>query len=311
MNFRRFLLSALLAVLAIGLMNSELLLAGSELTAFANNKTFMKLPDEIYGENFVKTEGRNFGERTTFVSVTLLGLIKVIVGAIASLLAIVSAIKIVTNREDDSAVEGAKNTLLYSIIGFAFILMSTEIGRFLSLTDGGFFGDKADITKRFRIFDTQVGIIVTFMKYICGSIAILYMTRSGLRLIAGAQNEETIGKDKAQLGYSSLGLVLLVMSNNIVNNILYNVKNPFTDPTIDPAQGVAEIIGFTNFVVSFVSPILVLSIVAGGVMVAGSGFSEETAEKGKKILKLAIAGVIMIYGSFAIVSTVLSGSFNA
>jgi hypothetical protein len=44
-------------------------------------------------------------------------------------------------------------------------------------------------------------------------------------------------------------------------------------------------------------------------MVSASGFSEDSAEKGKKMIKLSIAGIILIYGSFAIVSTIIAGSF--
>ena len=311
MFLRRFSLSVLLSVLCICVVTGELGILVESLTAMANNKTFMPLPDGDYGQNFVTTEGQTFAQKTTFLSVTILQIIRVVMAAVASLFAVVAAIKIVTNREDESSVDEAKRTLLYSILGFAFILLSADLGKFLSLTDGGFLGDKEDITKRVRIFDNQISIIVTFLKYISGTVAVFFMTKSGLRLIASGQNDENVSKDKEQLTLASIGLVLLVMSNNIVNNILYNIKNPFSDPTIDPAQGVQELIGFTNFVISFVSPILVLSIVAGGVMVSASGFSEETADRGKKILKLAVAGVILIYGSFAIVSTVLSGSFNA
>ena len=99
------------------------------------------------------------------------------------------------------------------------------------------------------------------------------------------------------------------INKKLISNVLYKIDNPFSDPSIDPGQGISEIIGFTNFIVSFISPILILTLVAGGVMVAGSGFSEDANEKGKKMIKLSIAGIGLVYGSFAIVSTIISGSF--
>jgi len=237
-----------------------------------------------------------------------MSLIKIIIGSVATLFGVLAAIRIIVNRDDDT-LEEAKRTFLYSIIGFAFILMSDEFGKLLSLSDGGLIGDKQDVMRRVRIFDNQIAIIVTFLKYISGSVAVFFMTKSGMRLIAGNQNDDNVSKDKQKLGIASVGLIALVMSNNLISNVLYNIDNPFSDPSIDPGQGVAEIIGFTNFIVSFVSPILILTLVAGGVMVAGSGFSEDANEKGKKIIKLSIAGIFLIYGSFAIVSTIISGSF--
>ena len=308
---RKNLFSLLLVIVALSVINMDLSFIGLEqLSAFANNrKGFMNLPDDVYSNNFVTTEGRDFVQRTGFVSGTIMTLIKMIIGAIATLFAIVAAIKVIVNREDDTALEEAKKTFLYSIMGFTFILMSDELGKILSLSNGGLFGDKQDVINRVRLFDNQIAIIVTLLKYVSGSVAVFFMTKSGMRLIAGNQNDVNVSKDKQKLAISSVGLVALVMSNNLISNVLYNIDNPFSNPTIDPGQGVAEIIGFTNFIVSFISPILILTLVAGGVMVAGSGFSEDANEKGKKIIKLSLAGIGLVYGSFAIVSTIISGSF--
>jgi len=307
---RKNFFSLALIIVALSIINMDLSFMGlSELSAFANNrKGFMDLPDDTYSTNFVTTKGDNFVERTGFLSGTIMSLIKIIIGSIATLFGVLAAIRIIVNRDDDT-LEQAKRTFLYSIIGFAFILMSDEFGKLLSLSDGGLIGDKQDVMRRVRIFDNQIAIIVTFLKYISGSVAVFFMTKSGMRLIAGNQNDDNVSKDKQKLGIASVGLIALVMSNNLISNVLYNIDNPFSDPNIDPGQGVAEIIGFTNFIVSFVSPILILTLVAGGVMVAGSGFSEDANEKGKKIIKLSIAGIFLIYGSFAIVSTIISGSF--
>jgi len=307
---RKNLFSLLLVIIALSVINMDLSFLGlDQLSAFANNrKGFMDLPDNVYSNNFVTTEGRDFVERTGFVTGTLMSMIKLVIGSVATLFAIVAAIKVIVNREDDSALDEAKKTFLYSIMGFAFILMSDELGKILSLSEGGLFGDKQAVMNRVRIFDNQIAIIVTLLKYVSGSVAVFFMTKSGMRLIVGNQNDDNVSKDKQKLAISSLGLIALVMSNNLISNVLYNIDNPFSDPTIDPGQGVAEIIGFTNFIVSFISPILILTLVVGGIMVAGSGFSEDANEKGKKIIKLSLAGIGLVYGSFAIVSTVISGS---
>ena len=54
---------------------------------------------------------------------------------------------------------------------------------------------------------------------------------------------------------------------------------------------------------------MMLGIVAGGLMYAMAGGDEEKSGKAKKILVNSIIGAIIIYGAFALVSTIISGVF--
>ncbi|MBT6143201.1 hypothetical protein HOH51_01665 [bacterium] len=280
-------------------------------TAYAvADKPFIPLPDEQYQKNFVVTKGDTSLQKTAFLTTAAGKLMKLILIAIASLMAIISAIQIIVGRgRDENAMADAKKVLLYSVLGIGVIMISSELGRILSLADGGFFGAREEVLARFKIFDLKIQIIITFLKYIVAAVAIFFMTKSGMRLIFKATSEDEVTKDKEKIVLSGVGLIAMLMANNLITNIFYRIDNPFTTPEIDPSQGVLELIGFTNFIVTFVSPILILTLIVGAVMVSASGFSEDSAEKGKKMIKLSIAGIILIYGSFAIVSTIIAGSF--
>src|SRR5690606_22128987 len=80
---------------------------------------------------------------------------------------------------------------------------------------------------------------------------------------------------------------------------------------LNVAQGISEIVGFTNFLVSILTPVAILVVVGGGIMYASSGGNEETQNKAKRMITLALIGLLIIYGAFAIVSTFISGQFEA
>ncbi|EKD48112.1 MAG: hypothetical protein ACD_65C00121G0003 [uncultured bacterium] len=59
--------------------------------------------------------------------------------------------------------------------------------------------------------------------------------------------------------------------------------------------------------VTFLGPVMILGIVAGGLMYALSGTDEEKATKAKKILINSIIGAVIVYGAFALVSSFITG----
>ena len=79
--------------------------------------------------------------------------------------------------------------------------------------------------------------------------------------------------------------------------------------TFDTARGVQEIVGITNFVVTWASPVAVLVLVAGAIMYLTAMGDEEKMGKAKKLIVNAIIALIIIYGAFALVSTFVSGQF--
>jgi cytochrome bd-type quinol oxidase subunit 2 len=80
---------------------------------------------------------------------------------------------------------------------------------------------------------------------------------------------------------------------------------------INYAQGIGEIIGFTNFLVTIITPIAVLVIVAAGIMYMTAGTNAENQEKAKRMATLALVSLVLVYGAFAVISTVISGQFDS
>jgi hypothetical protein len=178
----------------------------------------------------------------------------------------------------------------------------------MDFSGGGLLGERAEVAFRLRLFDNTVRILITFIKFILGAIAVFMLTLTGLRLITLGDNEEEAGKAKKNIIYILGGLFALLFVDNMINNVFYVIDKPGENITIDLAQGIREIVGFTNFIVSWITPVAVITLVAGGLMYVGSFGNEETQTKAKKMIITSLIGIVIIYGAFGLVSTIISGS---
>ncbi len=78
---------------------------------------------------------------------------------------------------------------------------------------------------------------------------------------------------------------------------------------INQSEFVTQVVAVTNIMVSFVGPIMMLGLVIGGFMYVTAGGDEEKSGLAKKILMNSVIGIVIIYGAFALVSTVITGVF--
>lgn len=257
--------------------------------------------------------------------------VRFIIGAVAIAFMVYSGFRMVTGWGNDEVYAKQRTNLLYSIIGLAIVGMSGEMSRIFSVsctnftapgqtklacTPGGFLNDPNAIVRASTIFDQRTKIIITFIKYFIGGVAVLEIVMVGLKMVTGGA-EETITKAKKNLMYAVVGLILIIVADSAVSNVFYKLdKTRYPSvggaaPAIDPYAGVKEIVGFTNLIVSIVGPVAVLALLGGGVMYITAAGKDETMTKAKRLIMAAIIGIIIIYGAFAIVSTFIAGSFDA
>lgn len=253
--------------------------------------------------------------------------------AIAIAMIVFAGFRMVTAQGNEEAWKSAKSTLVYSIVGLALVGLSGEIVRifavgkcaelgmlpssnFAGCTEGGFLANPQAIIQRTTIFNKDVQYIITFIKYLIGSLAVVMIMRNAARMVTNAAGDE-LAKDKKNLVATVIGLLMIIIADPIINNVFFSVdksRYPSTGGAvvgINYAQGVAEVVGFTNFLVTILTPIAVLVIVAGGVMYMTSGGAPDRQQKAKRMITAALVALIVIYGAFAIVSTFINGQFDA
>lgn len=260
------------------------------------------------------------GETGVEIAKSLVGRIvdnvRFLIGAIAIVMIVVTAIKLITAGGNEETFTKQSATLVYAILGLFIVGLAGELASIFEIGRGGFLKDPNVAIQKSRLFSRAVEIVITFIKYIIGSISVLFIIRNGLRLILLGGNEEEVTKDKKNIFYGLFGLVLILIANPIVNKVFFKIDTsqyPGIEPVrpgIDIARLTGELVGVTNLVAALAGPMALLSLVIGGLMYALAGGDEERSGKAKKIIIWSLVGIVIIYGAFAIVSTFVARRFE-
>jgi len=287
------------------------------------NGPYVPLDPTAYGDFAQLSQTTPTGMLNEFVEGLVMNM-KYILGAVAILYIVFSAIKLIIVGDNEESVTKQKTAITMGIIGLALVMMSDEFAKVLSVAcepgeincaRGGFLSDPSNMIQQAGLFKQATRVLITFIKYLIGSIAVIMFVRNGVRFVALAGNEESVGLDKKDLAFSSIGLILIIIASTVIDKVLYIVDittyspSSGVKPAISPDRGMQELVGITNFVVNLVAPIAILILIIGAVMYATAGGNEDQTGKAKRLIMLAIGGMVLIYGAFAIISTVVSGQF--
>lgn len=295
-------------------------------TQFAAFAGYLPIPDEAT-ENIYRGEGHlpipttildtdqpldGLGMAKTLL-LNAMGYVKVITAVIAILYITIMGYRLVQNSDDEETLNKTKNGMVYAIIALVAVSMSEDVAKIFDMEKKSILSSPQEILNRIHLFDKQVEIVITFIKYIIGSYAVLMIARSAIKLITSGGNDEETGKHKTSILYSAGGLILIYIGDVFINKVFYKVdKTTYSGmtgvhPGVDPQEGVSQLIGITNFIVSFVGPVAVLMLIVGAIMYATSGGEEEAMNKAKRVLISTGIGIVVIFAAFALVSTVISG----
>ena len=288
------------------------------------------LPNVANYNNAVQDPGIG-GRAEDKFSALIVGLVlnvRYILGTIAIAMLVIAGVRLVMAQGNEEVFTKQKSVIIWSIIGLTIVGFAGEISRIFSVGEcpqiaqlpgtsnltcikGGFLKDPNAILSRTTMFNQTTQIAITFIKYTIGGLAILMMMRNAFRLVTNGGGDE-IEIDKKNLIWSAIGLFMIIVADNIVNNVVFKIdtsKYPpqgAPQPAIDYGQGIKEIIGFTNFLVTLMSPFAILMLIVGGIMYVTSAGDEEAQSKAKRIITLALVGLLIIYGAFAVVTTFIS-----
>ncbi len=229
-----------------------------------------------------------------------------LLGAVAVGLIVYSGIRLVIAQGEEEVYTTQKRNILYAIIGLAIVGLSGDVVRILNVycptsgpsagmdftgqpcTPGGFLNGPNAIINSTSLFNQYSQLVITFIKYMIGSVAVFMVIRSGLRLITSSGNEK-LTEDKRSLFYGITGLIFIIMADPIINNVFYKINaNSYSSttgatPAIDTNQVVKEIAGATNLVLTIFAPIAVLMLLYGAFLYVTSAGNEETQGKAKQL----------------------------
>lgn len=272
---------------------------------------FLNLPDPEYFGDVPSLEGETGVAKAQDFVTRLMRILRIAMAAIGIGLMVLYGLIMVLSGHNEETVTKQRKGFLWGIIGLALISVAGSLSVVFDFQGGSFLGDEQTIFERAGIFDDRVATVITFLKYFLGSVAVFMIVESAFKMITAGDKEETITNERKQIIGGVIGIVIIVIAEFFVRRVLFKVDESINYNEaiiiIDTKAGVDEIIAVTNFMVSFVGPVMVLGIVAGGLMYALSGGDEEKATKAKKILINSVIGAFIVYGAFAIVSTMVTG----
>lgn len=111
--------------------------------------------------------------------------------------------------------------------------------------------------------------------------------------------------------FSAAGLLLIYVGEVFVQKVFYKVdKNVYSGingnhPGVDAKEGVEQISGIINLIISFIAPIAVLMLIGAAIMYATARGEDEQMQKAKRLITAIVIGIVIIYGAFAFVNTII------
>lgn len=239
--------------------------------------------------------------------------LRIILGAMSVLFIVISGFTMVISGDNEETVKTQRKSITYGVIGLLMISIAGPISEVFDYRQGNFIDDPSKFTERVQIFDNATQLIITFLKYLLGSLATLMSVRAGATMVMSGDNDDDVSKAKKQLSLSAMGLLLVIVSDLFIRKIFYVTSySSDAEATIiqlDQNELIRQMVAVSNIMVSFIGPIMMLGIVVGGFMYVTSQGDEEKTGIAKKVIMNSLIGIIIIYGAFAIVSTVISGQF--
>lgn len=241
-----------------------------------------------------------------------------IIGSVAILFIVIAGIKMALMGSNEEESTKQKKNLYWGLVGLVLIMIAGPIAEILDMQNGGPLSSEYEIGYRAQLFDKEVHIIITFIKYIVGSVAVMFIIRSGAKLVLAGDSDEVLNTEKKNLMMGIFSLFIIMLANTVVKEVLFKVDYTNSEysaygqqavVSFDAARGVAEIVGITNFIVTWAAPFAVLALIIGAIMYLTAFGEQDRMDKAKKIVINSVIALIIIYGAFAIVSTVISGVF--
>ena len=227
-----------------------------------------------------------------------------LVGALALFMGVLYGLKMVIARGQEDVISKQKNNFLYALLGFMILIISENVAKIFNPEDAA-----TNQLIDFNAARDQLRDIVSYMKWLLGSIAVLMFMVSGIRLI-GAQGEDSeISKQKKNITWSILGMLAILLASNLVN-AFYVIKSPTETTSAAPTTAINEVAGVIRLILVFLGPAAIGFTIYAGFMYLTALESDERAKKAKGMIVAGVVAIVIIYGAYALVNTLTSANLG-
>ena len=227
---------------------------------------------------------------------------KLALSGIAMIVIVVAAIRLIstTNEEDASK---AKNTLVYTIAGLIVVQLAGIVVTKMFFGEQGEAFESIAVTEMFAEQSVaQVRGILGVVEAFLGIVAVLIIIIRGFTVITSGGSEEDLTKAKKHVAYAVVGLVVIMLSEVVIRGVVFPEGGQVL-PDTEIAKYI--IVKIVNYAVLFISIIAFLVLFYAGYLYVTSAGSEEAGTKVKKIFTSSIIALVLAFGAFAIVNTLI------
>jgi hypothetical protein len=272
----------------------------------------------------------------------LIGRFRLLLAAIAIAMTIYSALKMLLAQGEESKVTNAKKGIYFGILGLLVVSLAGEVTKILSVNKqtaefifvdktgqslacsyantilgGGGSSTGAEMLCRVNFFNATVKLVITLIKYIIGSIAVYETVTNGYRMMTLGSESSSLEREKKNFLFGAIGLLTIIFSESVIGKVFYriNFKAPYSQltglqPAVNIDEGIRQIVAIANVAISILGPALILIFIASIVYYMVSAGEEEKQKQAGRALTFAAIGILVIYGAFGIISTIISGQFG-
>ena len=236
----------------------------------------------------------------TSVIYFMLDFLKYILGGIATIMIIISGLKLIMSaRTVSDAMSKEKETLRFAFMGLIIIIISDQLIRTL-------FGSYGETLRSGEDMKLTAGAVVNVTQGLTGllrifipTLAIMYFVLAAFKLLNSRGDADKLNKAKTQITWSVLGIILAGLAEILVFRVVFPDQGMRIPDTVELAKLLVTI---TNFISGFISTIAVSYIIyAGYLYVISRG--TEGVDKAKKMVSGAIIGLLIAMAAFGLVNT--------
>ncbi len=256
--------------------------------------------DEHLGgvKNFA-TDGKTGEELAIGFIQNAIRIVRFIVGGVALIMGILYGMMLVFARGKEEVITKQKTNFLYVFMGFIILIISENVA-------GIFNPEKATTDKLidFEAAHDQLRDIVNYIKWLLGSIIVLFMVISSIRMITAGGEEEMITKQKRNLTWNIIGMMVILLASNIVNAIYVVNESTGAVEAGGPGTAVTEISSIIRLILVFLGPVAIAFTIYAGFTYLTSFGNDEHNQKAKRMIIGGVTGVIIIFAAYALVNTI-------
>lgn len=230
----------------------------------------------------------------------ILDFFKYILGGIATLMIIVSGMKLILSaRQVQDVMSKEKETLRFAFSGLIIIIVADQVVRLFFGTEGEVYRTGTDMQLAADQASTFAAGVTGLIRIFIPSIAVLFLVIAAFRLLISRGDTEQLGKAKTQITWAILGIIVAGLAEIIVFRVLFPAQGSRIP---DAAEFSNLVVTMTNFISGFISTIAVIMIIYAGYLYVTS-LGGDGIEKAKKILIGAVVGLLIAMAAFGLVNT--------